>query len=571
MNINNLQQRLDTLYSLGKNNEAYQLLLDSLKEAMIHNRDDIVLFLLSELMGYYRVTSQFELGNKMADQALKIVYNHGMEDTIEAATLYLNIATLYRVEGLYDLSLQMYKRCEKIYNQYLSEYDERIASFYNNISLLYQECGEYNQALNYELKALTIIQQLPDCKIEEAITYTNLTIMYKNINDNNKAYETLRKALQLFEIHGKNDPHYLAALSQKALYLYEDKKYKESIELYDRVLLEIEKVYGKSKEYYIVYNNRKKVIEESHYIKGIDLCYKYYLEYGKPMLMHFQEYLPYMAIGLFGMGSECLEYDDHISIDHDFGPGFVVLLPQDIYLKIGKQIQEAYNQLPNEYMGYKRITSKQGSNRVGVFSINDYLSTLIKKVPESNEGWLNCEDYELLSCVNGRVFDDYYGELTRIRNHLKYYPEDIRKIKLANSVALMAQSGQYNYARCMARYDTLAAQLSLNKFIEETLSCVYLLNKQYKPFYKWSFKGLEKCNRLKDIKVLLQQLIELPNQKEVWYSYKESINYNDKKVVIIEKICQRIVNELQLQSLTKTNDIFLQNHVEYILEDKNDR
>lgn len=571
MDIKNIQEQLDYLYSQGKNKEAYQLLLDMLKKAMEENRDDIVLFLLSELMGYYRVTSQFELGNKMALQSLKIINNHGIEDSIDAATLYLNIATLYRVEGLYDSSLDMYHKCEKIYNRYLNEYDERMASFFNNISLLYQELGDYNKALDYELQALNIVQHLFDCKIEEAITYTNLASIYKCMEDNSHALKSLNRALELFEEYGKNDPHYLAALSQKAQYLYEKKDYKESIDLYNKILIDIEKVYGKSKEYYIVQENMKKVIADvNHSIKGLDLCYEYYLKYGKPMLEEYKEYLPYMAIGLFGMGSDCLGYDDEISVDHDFGPGFVILLPRDIYLKIGKQLQESYNQLPEEFMGYKRLISKQGCNRVGVYSINDYLLSLIKKVPITNEDWLNCNDQELLSCVNGRIFEDYYGEITRIRDCLKYYPEEVRRIKLANSIALMAQSGQYNYSRCMKRKDELTANLALYKFIEETLSCVYLLNKEYKPYYKWSFKGLEKCKRLKDIKMLLEELMQLPSQKEAWYLYKEGINYNDKKVVIIEKISQRIIKELQHQQLTKINDSFLDNHIQFILEDYND-
>lgn len=566
MNITNISKSLDLFYSQGKSEDAYQLLLDSLQKAMVINRDDIVLFLLSELMGYYRVTSQFDLGNKMATQSLKIISNHKIENTIEAATVYLNIATLYRVQGRYTDSLNMYILCEKIYQNFLNEDDERYASFYNNISLLFQEMGDFKKAIEYEFKALNIIKELDNCEIEEAITYTNLSSMYKNINNDDKSLNYLKKALFLFEKHGKQDPHYFAALSLKAQYYYSKKQYNESIELYKKILNGLEKVYGKSKEYYIVQENMNRVLQEyNHSIKGIDLCFQYYKYYGKNMIEQFSEYLPYIAVGLFGYGSDCLGYDDNISIDHDYGPGFVVLLPKDIYMIIGEKMQKAYQSLPNEFMGYKRITSKHGNKRVGVYSIEDYFSTLINKIPQSKEDWLYSDENALLLCTNGKIFEDNYGEVTKIRKYLEYYPEDIKIQKLAKSIALLSQSGQYNYARCMKRNDEVAAGLALYQFIDEVISCIYLLNKKYKPYYKWSYRGLDDCTILKDLKSLLKELILLPSQKDAWTKDVQDINYNDKKVIIIEKICQRILSELKKQKLTKLDDDFLGNHVAQII------
>lgn len=574
MEIREIQQSLDAFYSQGESEKAYSLLLEQLNIAMNDQRDDIVLFLLSEMIGYYRVTAQFELGNQIASQAIKILIAHGLENSIAAATTYLNIATLYRAQGQYQNSLKMYQECEKIYQKELEHTDERYASFYNNYSLLYQEMGEIDKALDYELKALLIIERLKDCEIEEAITYANLSQMYFSLDDQEKALDCINKSIALFELYGPNDPHFYAALSSKAQYHYSNKEYSKAIELYDQVLIGLEKAYGKSKDYYTVFNNREKVKKEmkNQHIKGIDLCYQYYLKYGKPMIEErFKEYIPYMAIGLFGNGSDCLGFDDDISMDHDFGPGFCIFLPSDIYDEIGKDLQAAYDQLPEEFMGVRRLTSKQGQGRVGVFKIHQFFGQFIRCLPVSLEDWLYADENGILACTNGKVFVDHYGEVTRIRDILCYYPEDIRIKKIVRAIAKMAQSGQYNYARCMQRGDEVAASLALNEFIDQTMSCIYLLNKKYKPYYKWSFKGIDSCQKLKDIKPMIEELALLESQRDVWKQNVQGLNMNDKKVVLIEKICQKIIIELKNQGLTNSDDDFLENHTMILMSHIKDK
>ena len=63
-------------------------------------------------------------------------------------------------------------------------------------------------------------------------------------------------------------------------------------------------------------------------MKGLQLSKEYFETYGKPMLENeFSHLLPYLAAGLFGEGSECFGFDDEVSTDHDFEPGFCIFLP----------------------------------------------------------------------------------------------------------------------------------------------------------------------------------------------------------------------------------------------------
>lgn len=562
MKANEIQNKLNQLYDQNLLDEAYQFLLQETQKAMDQEDDLLVLMLLSELIGYYRVTAQFQYGNTIAQQAMKIVGSKGLEKTIHGATTYLNIATLYRVQGKFQEALELYKKTEIIYKDLLSEKDERYPAFYNNFSLLYQEMGNYQQALDYALKALKMIAKLDNCEIEQAITYTNLSQMYFSLNDISHGKKCLKKAIDLYENYGSQDPHYFAALSALAHGYYLEGNYKKAVLLYDEVLVGIESVFGKNKDYQTVLSNKRKVEKLlNEPIKGLDICQKYYEVYGKKLIDEkFKDYQRYMAIGLFGFGSDCLGYDDKISQDHDFGPGFCIWLPENIYKEIGKKLQEEYDQLPQEFMGLRRIQSYHGAGRVGVFSIEDYFKQFLYKIPSTLEEWLYADENALLACTNGRIFDDYYGEVTKIRKKLSYYPEDIRIKKIVRAIAKMAQSGQYNYARCMKRHDEVAASLALNEFVDQTLSVIYLLNKKYKPYYKWSFYGLKDCLILNDISDCLHQLILLPSQIQHWHNHTSVVNTDDEKIVIIEKICQRVIMELHHQSLTSHFDDFLDNH-----------
>ena len=61
-------------------------------------------------------------------------------------------------------------------------------------------------------------------------------------------------------------------------------------------------------------------------MKGLELSKRFYETYGAPMLSEkFPELEDKLAIGLVGDGSECFGYDDDISRDHDFEPGFCIL------------------------------------------------------------------------------------------------------------------------------------------------------------------------------------------------------------------------------------------------------
>ncbi|MBQ5782615.1 MAG: DUF4037 domain-containing protein [Oscillospiraceae bacterium] len=316
-------------------------------------------------------------------------------------------------------------------------------------------------------------------------------------------------------------------------------------------------------------------------MNGLTLSRKYYEQVGRPALEEkFGKYMPRIAAGLVGEGSECFGFDDSISRDHDFGPGFCIWLSKEDFAAVGRDMQQFYNALPKEFMGYPaRNTSAHGNGRVGVVETETFYRQFIgnEQPPKSLMRWLYLPEHKIATAVNGEVFEDNLGEFSAIRSVLaQYYPEDIRIKKIAARAAAMAQAGQYNYGRCMRRGDFVAADIAKNEFVKNTLSMLYLLNRTYAPYYKWQFHGLKKlAAQNKDFAAsqalpLLEKLCCCENQADAWQephpqNWNPYVNVYDKKVVLIERICDAVITELKKQKLTDGREDFLEAHTMRIM------
>ena len=84
-------------------------------------------------------------------------------------------------------------------------------------------------------------------------------------------------------------------------------------------------------------------------MQGLELSRAYFEAYGAPMLREqFPEWADRLAVGLVGSGSECFGWDDAVSQDHDFEPGFCIFLPEEELLdrQTEFRLERAYAKLP---------------------------------------------------------------------------------------------------------------------------------------------------------------------------------------------------------------------------------
>ena len=282
-------------------------------------------------------------------------------------------------------------------------------------------------------------------------------------------------------------------------------------------------------------------------MKGLELARAYYEEFGKPMLKdRFPGLQDKTAIGLAGSGSECFGYDDDLSADHDFEPGFIIFLPGEevVDRKTAFALERAYASLPKEYGGYRRsLLAPVGGARHGVIRIADFMRdrTGTPDGELSAEEWLRIPPEALLEAVNGQIWQDGYGLLTRIRRKIAVWPEDIRRKRLAGNILLMGQSGQYNYRRCLGHGETGAAQLAVVEFVKACMESVFLLNNAYSPYYKWKFRAMRQLGKLSLLAELMEYLLTTDNEGDM----------AGEKYRVMESIAGDVIGELSAQQLTK--------------------
>ena len=577
MDIQKVLAEYDSMFGKYTLKEIEGFLLKHLSEARFKSEHEELVTLLNEAIGFYRDTTQKEKALKNCGALMEHLVEMKLEGTIPYATSLLNIANAFRAFDLHKEAVQLFEKVEEIYGNHISKEDFMYASLYNNWALAYQESGEYDKAAEMLRKALKIVDLYKEAIIPQATTRTNLASSLLAIGTESayqEAVEHLSNALAIFEKDDGKDFHYGAALvAMGDAYSYKE-NYRKAAEYYKAGMAEVEKHTGKNDNYARVQEKYEFALtmlkNNDTWQSNMDRSKAFYESAGKAMIeKHFPQYVERIAVGLVGEGSDCFGFDDEISSDHDYAPGFCMWLTEKDYQEIGAKLQKEYDQLTSSEgrLGYRR----------GVFSINQFYSGIME-IAGDYENTLSvdyetCKEHLLATASNGQVFRDDLGVFTKIRNQiLKYYPETVWRRKLAQCIHDFAQYAQSNYSRMMARKDTVTAMICVGKGVESALDLVYLLERTYAPYYKWKKKGLENSRLAKQIFPILEKIAENPSQAAVWEGYRysaASVHLEDANVALFEEVAKRILDEMVRQDLVSGNETFLEYYIPQILEGKN--
>ncbi len=294
-------------------------------------------------------------------------------------------------------------------------------------------------------------------------------------------------------------------------------------------------------------------------MQGIELSRAFYMEYGREMIRSvLGENADRVAVGLVGHGSECFGFDDEISTDHDFDAGFCMWLTESDEEKFGFALERAYMKLPDTYEGVSvKNKSIYGTKNKGVHTIPEFYRfyTGCDGAPQSDIEWLSIPSFYLAEATNGEVFCDNLGQFTAVRNEILYgMPNDVWLKKIASKALSVAQSGQYNFLRCIAHGENAAAMVALSNFCLDATEMLYLLNRKHSPYYKWIFRGAQNLPKMSETAEKINKLLV------------DKLD-NGEKCGLIEKICSEIINEFTAQNLSHRQGDYLEPYA-YIINDK---
>ena len=290
-------------------------------------------------------------------------------------------------------------------------------------------------------------------------------------------------------------------------------------------------------------------------MRGINAARLWYESAGVPMLeREFGDVVSRIAVGRAGHGSECFGYDDEVSRDHDYFTGFRLWITEEDERAFGFRLERAYARLRKEFPPDGEDgdsgRSQLGDAEDGVITIGDFYRRHLgfPGAPENWRQWLYTPSHAFAEATNGAVFRDDLGIFSGIRDAiLNAMPEDVRRKKIAARAVFMAQSGQYNYMRCLQHGEPGAAALALGEFVRNTAEMVFLLNRRFAPYYKWVFRAMRDLPKLGDCSGALTDLLTRPASGEA-------------KAARIEDLCAVIVSELKAQGLSDRDDVYLEPH-----------
>ena len=206
------------------------------------------------------------------------------------------------------------------------------------------------------------------------------------------------------------------------------------------------------------------------------------------------------AFGLFGYGSEALGLDDVYSRDHHFGLRIDALLPEALFRTRGAAIQKAVAaSLPATFEGYSLREGHLSGAGLALDSREAFLRRTIgiDHVPQTYEQWLSLPEEDIIHIVNGEVWHDPAQNFSAIRQALlNYYPEPVRRRRIAHWCRYFSGMGTYALKRALLRDNAFYATTRFASAVRWAVQLAFLLDRHYFPYDKWLMAYFERLPRL---------------------------------------------------------------------------
>ena len=231
------------------------------------------------------------------------------------------------------------------------------------------------------------------------------------------------------------------------------------------------------------------------FVPGLELARDFYAGVVRPLLADEFPGLRYAA-ALLGPGSEVAGFDTQRSTDHDWGPRLQLLLPDEqsdgdaesaaISAMLARRLPESFRGFPVRF-SLSGEPASSARHHVRVAALGGWLTWLLGFDPRDGVtllDWLATPTQRLAEFTTGEVFHDAPGELTRARQDLAWYPDDVWRYVLACQWQRVDQEEPFP-GRCAEAGDELGSLVVTARLARDLMRLCLLMHRRYPPYSKW--------------------------------------------------------------------------------------
>lgn len=272
----------------------------------------------------------------------------------------------------------------------------------------------------------------------------------------------------------------------------------------------------------------------SDHITGVQLSQSFHDDYVVPRLSSIVPTLSF-ASALVGPGSEVLGFDTPMSRDHDWGPRVMIFIREADVSQREAIFAALHRAAPASFHGFPLHVDQSIVTTVQAY-YGRRLGLSPARLFDGVEllDWLTVPSQTLAELTGGAVYRDDIGELTLVREQLRFYPQDVWLFLMAS---VWNRIGQEEHLMPRAGFvgDELGSALIASRLIRDVMNLCFLIERRYAPYPKWfgtAFRQLACANEL------LPYLEAAQNAKE-WREREQALSAT-------YQIVAQMHNELQL-------------------------
>ena len=204
------------------------------------------LLISNELIGLSRKVGKKDQTFEYTTLALQTLKELDIENTVSAATTYINVGTAHKAFDMAAESLPYFEQALDIYENQLPHTDSRLGGLYNNLALSLVDVKSFEDAHDYYKKALEVMSHAENGELEQAITHLNIASAYDAelgfLDGEEMIFKSLDRAAELLDVHAESNDGYYAFVCEKCAsvfgyygyFVYEKELKERSARIYER-------------------------------------------------------------------------------------------------------------------------------------------------------------------------------------------------------------------------------------------------------------------------------------------------------------------------------------------------